>query len=179
MLTIRLRRMGKRDRAFYRFVVSDSRKTPTASAVEEVGHYDPLHKEIQLDRERIDYWVGNGATLSNSVKTLIHRADHGGLAKPGTAAKAEPTATQKEATPKEAAPKEEATPETAKKEAKDDEAAEKKAEETKAEAKPPEATKAADAKAGAATTGAAETKSAEQESAEAEGESAKEDTESA
>jgi small subunit ribosomal protein S16 len=80
MLTIRLRRMGKRDRAFYRFVVSDSRRTPTASAVEELGHYDPLQKEIRLKRDRIDYWVSHGATLSNSVKTLIRRADHGALA---------------------------------------------------------------------------------------------------
>lgn len=179
MLTIRLRRMGKRDRAFYRFVVSDSRKTPTASAVEEVGHYDPLQKEIQLDRERIDYWVGHGATLSNSVKSLIHRADHGGLAKPGTAAKAEPTATKKEAAPKEAAAEEAAAEEAVKKEAKDDEAAETKAEETKAEEKPPAETKAADTKAEAETTGAAETKSAEDEAAEAADESAKEDTESA
>ncbi len=38
MLTIRLRRMGNRNRPFYRVVVSDSRKTPTAAAVEEVGY---------------------------------------------------------------------------------------------------------------------------------------------
>lgn len=77
MLTIRLRRMGKRDQAFYRFVVSDSRKAPTASAVEEVGHYNPRvdPPEIRLDRERIDYWVGHGATLSNTVKTLVKRAE--------------------------------------------------------------------------------------------------------
>lgn len=171
MLTIRLRRMGKRDRAFYRFVVSDSRKTPTASAVEEVGHYDPLQKEIQLDRDRIDYWVGNGAILSNSVKTLIRRSDHGLLARPGTAAKAKATAPKKEAAPREETPKAEApkaaAEDTAKKEAKDDEAETKKAEAKKAdEGKKADETKAAADK-------PTETKS------EAEGESAKEDAESA
>lgn len=75
MLTIRLRRMGKRDRAFYRVVVSDSRKTPTASAVEQVGHYDPLPDppRVELDRERIDYWVGRGAQLSPTVASLLRR----------------------------------------------------------------------------------------------------------
>ena len=41
MLTIRLRRMGARNNPFFRVVVSDSRNTPTAAAVEEIGHYDP------------------------------------------------------------------------------------------------------------------------------------------
>ena len=41
MLKIRLRRMGARNNPFFRVVVSDSRNTPTAAAVEEIGHYDP------------------------------------------------------------------------------------------------------------------------------------------
>lgn len=76
MLTIRLRRMGKKNKAFYRLVVSDSRRAPTASAVEEVGHYDPEPTPpiIRLDQERIDYWVDNGATLSNTVRSLVKRS---------------------------------------------------------------------------------------------------------
>lgn len=75
MLTIRLRRMGARNRAFFRFVVSDSRRAPTASAVEEVGHYDPVQEPpvLNIDRERVDYWVSKGAKLSNTVKTLLKR----------------------------------------------------------------------------------------------------------
>lgn len=79
MLTIRLRRMGKRHRPFYRVVVSDSRKTPTASPVEEVGHYNPIENPpvVQLNHERIDYWVAQGATLSSTVKSLLRRGGAG------------------------------------------------------------------------------------------------------
>jgi small subunit ribosomal protein S16 len=73
MLKIRLRRMGARHRPFYRVVVSDSRNTPTASAVEEVGHYDPTRTpaQVSLDADRVRYWVGRGAQLSPTVKKLL------------------------------------------------------------------------------------------------------------
>lgn len=137
MLTIRLRRMGRKDRAFFRFVVSDSRKAPTASAVEEVGHYDPLQRPpvLQIQRERIDYWVSNGATLSNTVKTLIRRAESGKLGeeKPKKA-KAQPQAETAEA-PKVEAPAQEAKAEEAQAaDAKADEVKAEGAEETKPEA---------------------------------------------
>ena len=72
MLKIRLRRMGSNKRPVYRLVVSDSRKTPTAAVLEEVGFYSPRTQpaEIRLDRERIDYWVGRGAQLSETVASL-------------------------------------------------------------------------------------------------------------
>jgi small subunit ribosomal protein S16 len=73
MVKIRLRRMGSRNHPFYRVVVSDSRKTPTGSALEEVGYYDPRREpiELKLDRERIDHWVSKGAQLSATVKKLV------------------------------------------------------------------------------------------------------------
>lgn len=76
MLKIRLRRMGARNRAFFRVVVSDSRNTPTASAVEEIGHYAPIANPpiVQIDRDRVDYWVSQGAQLSGTVKSLLRRA---------------------------------------------------------------------------------------------------------
>ena len=76
MLKIRLRRMGNRHRPFYRVVVSDQRRTPTAAAIEEIGTYDPAAKPIhlRLDVERADYWVQNGAQPSPTVKNLIRRA---------------------------------------------------------------------------------------------------------
>ena len=75
MLKIRLRRMGNRNRPFYRVVVSDSHKTPTASAVEEVGHYDPRTDppKIKIDAERVEHWVSQGAQMSSTVKKLIRR----------------------------------------------------------------------------------------------------------
>jgi small subunit ribosomal protein S16 len=73
MLTIRLRRMGARNNPFYRVVVSDSRNTPTAAAVEEIGHYDPTKNpaQVTIDAARADYWVGHGAKLSPTVKKLL------------------------------------------------------------------------------------------------------------
>ncbi len=75
MLKIRLRRMGNRNRPFYRVVVSDSRRTPTAHALEEIGHYDP-HGDVRsatIDVERADHWISNGARVSPAVAKLLDR----------------------------------------------------------------------------------------------------------
>lgn len=75
MVKIRLRRMGGRNHPFYRIVVSDSRKVPTASAVEEVGYYNPRKSSLAvIDRERVEFWVKRGATLSPTVEKLVARA---------------------------------------------------------------------------------------------------------
>ena len=75
MLKIRLRRMGSTHRPFYRVVVSDSRKTPTASAIDEVGYYDPRSEPetIKIDGERVEHWVQRGAQMSPTVKKLLRR----------------------------------------------------------------------------------------------------------
>lgn len=75
MLKIRLRRMGNRNRPFFRVVVSDSRKTPTSSAIEEVGHYDPTRgpSSASLAIDRIEHWVEQGALMSPTVAKLVRR----------------------------------------------------------------------------------------------------------
>ena len=75
MLRIRLCRMGNRNRPFYRVVVSDSRKTPTATAVEEVGHYDPRSEppKININAERVEHWVKQGARMSATVEKLVRQ----------------------------------------------------------------------------------------------------------
>ena len=82
MLKIRLRRMGARNAPFYRVVVSDSRRTPTASAVEEIGWYDPRRtpSKVEIDRERVDYWTARGAQLSATVAKLVSRQPAAGAA---------------------------------------------------------------------------------------------------
>ena len=79
MLTIRLRRMGNRNRPFYRVVVSDSRKAPTASAVEEVGYYNPISNppEVRIDADRVKHWVGVGARPSRTVQKLLRNQEAG------------------------------------------------------------------------------------------------------
>ncbi len=73
MLKIRLRRMGSTHTPFYRVVVSDSRLTPRAAVIEEVGHYNPVSEPplIEIDGDRVDHWVGNGAQMSPTVKRLL------------------------------------------------------------------------------------------------------------
>lgn len=75
MLKIRLRRMGTTNRPFYRVVVSDSRRATTASAIEEIGHYDPAGNppRVEIDRARVEYWVGQGARMSDTVRQLVGR----------------------------------------------------------------------------------------------------------
>lgn len=76
MLKIRLRRMGSTNRAFYRLIVSDSRRATTSAAIEEVGIYDPRQNpaKVVIDKARVDYWVSNGARLSDTVRQLVARA---------------------------------------------------------------------------------------------------------
>lgn len=75
MLRIRLRRMGTKHRPFYRVVVSDSRKFPKASAIDEVGCYDPgtEPERIQIDSERVAHWVERGAKVTPTVRRLLRR----------------------------------------------------------------------------------------------------------
>jgi small subunit ribosomal protein S16 len=73
MLRIRLKRMGAKNRPFYRIVVMESRKARTAPFVEEVGHYDPTRQPsaLTLDLARVEHWVGRGARPSSAVEKLI------------------------------------------------------------------------------------------------------------
>jgi len=75
MLKIRLKRMGNRNRPYYRVVVSDSSRTPTSSAIEEVGHYDPTRgiESGDLEIDRIEHWVAQGARMSPTVARLVRR----------------------------------------------------------------------------------------------------------
>lgn len=90
MLKVRLRRMGARNAPFYRVVISDSRKAPTASAVEELGHYNPRRNppEVVIDAERVRYWVSQGALLSPTVEKLMQQASKAAAAVPAEAAAA-------------------------------------------------------------------------------------------
>jgi len=75
MLAIRMRKMGSKKRPFFRVVVTDSRTARDSSFVEILGHYNPRLKpaKVQIDRERLDHWVGKGAQLSDTVRTLLKR----------------------------------------------------------------------------------------------------------
>ena len=71
MLVIRLSRTGKRHQAYFRIVVSDKRRTPTAKFVEILGNYDPHAKKLTIDKEKTQEYMKNGAVPSNSVAKLL------------------------------------------------------------------------------------------------------------
>jgi small subunit ribosomal protein S16 len=77
MLMIRLRRMGARNRPYYRIVVSDSRQTARAEVLEELGSYDPVVNppRLSFNRERARQLVAQGARLSPTVRSLLERPE--------------------------------------------------------------------------------------------------------
>jgi len=70
---IRLKRLGKIRAPYYRVVVADSRTKRDGRAIEEIGKYHPTEEPslIQIDSERVQYWLGVGAQPSDQVLTLL------------------------------------------------------------------------------------------------------------
>jgi small subunit ribosomal protein S16 len=75
MVKIRLRRMGARNRPYYRIVVSDTRRTARAEVLEELGSYDPIAgaSSFSVDRQRVERWIERGAEASPTVRSLLAR----------------------------------------------------------------------------------------------------------
>lgn len=73
MLTIRLQRIGKKKKPSYRLIVSEKKRDPQAPCLEILGSYDPVQKNkvFTVNKERVLYWMGMGATLSNTISNLL------------------------------------------------------------------------------------------------------------
>ena len=73
MTVIRLTRMGRTKKPFYRIVVSDSRKRRDSGWIESIGYYNPMtdgEGKLNIDEERLSYWLSVGAKPSEKVKKL-------------------------------------------------------------------------------------------------------------
>lgn len=77
---IRLRRMGRRKAPHYRVVVADGDSPRDGRFVETIGYYKPLSTpaRVVVDLERADYWLGQGAQPSATVRSLLNKARKGG-----------------------------------------------------------------------------------------------------
>lgn len=75
MTVIRLTRMGRKKKPFYRIVVTDSRKRRDGSWIESIGYYNPMSEPevIKFDTERLAYWKGVGAKLSEKVASIASK----------------------------------------------------------------------------------------------------------
>ncbi len=78
MVKIRLTRGGAKKRPFYHIIVTDSRSARDGRNIERVGYYNPVaagaEPRVVLDVARVDHWVGNGAQLTDKVRSLYKEA---------------------------------------------------------------------------------------------------------
>jgi len=78
MVTIRLSRGGSKKRPFYHLTVTDSRRARDSRFIERVGFFNPVargqEERLRIDTDRIEYWQGMGAQLSDRVASLVKDA---------------------------------------------------------------------------------------------------------
>ncbi|MFO7592736.1 MAG: 30S ribosomal protein S16 [Pseudomonadota bacterium] len=75
MVTIRMARGGAKKRPFYQIVVTDSRNRRDGRFIERLGFFNPVargnEERLRIDRERVDYWLSQGAQASERVAGLL------------------------------------------------------------------------------------------------------------
>ena len=73
---IRLRRMGAKKAPFYRVIVADERSPRDGKFIDEIGYYNPLANpaEVQIDAEKAQKWLDNGAQPTQTVKSLLTKS---------------------------------------------------------------------------------------------------------
>jgi len=71
-VAVRLFRLGKKDKPFYRVVVTDKRNKRQGKYIEAIGYYNPLKDtvEVRINKERLDYWLRRGAVISEGLRKL-------------------------------------------------------------------------------------------------------------
>lgn len=74
---IRLTRMGKKKNPFYRIVVADERTRRDGAPIDEIGYYDPMTNpaNVKIDAEKATKWLNNGAQPTDTVRSLLKKAE--------------------------------------------------------------------------------------------------------
>ena len=74
---LRLTRLGRKNRPFYRVAAFDARTRRDGRAIEFLGHYDPLienfDESVSVDLDRARYWIDQGAKCSETVASILKR----------------------------------------------------------------------------------------------------------
>ncbi|MBI3954902.1 30S ribosomal protein S16 [Candidatus Gottesmanbacteria bacterium] len=70
---IKLTRLGRKSRPFYRIIAADQKTKRSGKVLENLGYYDPLSKPVSLEvnREGVEKWIKNGAQMTESVRKLL------------------------------------------------------------------------------------------------------------
>ena len=76
MVKLRMARHGAKKTPFYSIIAVDVRKRRDGRFIEQLGHYDPKRDPAvyKVDLERVDFWVGRGAQVSDTVSQIVKRA---------------------------------------------------------------------------------------------------------
>ena len=76
MVKIRLRRVGRKNAPFYRILVADSQMPRDGKFIEVIGQYAPRKSEgsLQIDEDRANHWLNQGAQPTDTVRSLLRRA---------------------------------------------------------------------------------------------------------
>ena len=76
---LRLKRLGRTHRSYFRLAAMESRNQRDGRVLEELGHYDPANRDadaqVRLDADRIRYWLSVGAQPSDTVRNLLKKHD--------------------------------------------------------------------------------------------------------
>lgn len=72
---LRLKRIGAKNKPFYRIVAADSRCARDGKVIEELGYYNPLSnpKKVEINKEAVMKWLKNGATLTDTARDLFRK----------------------------------------------------------------------------------------------------------
>lgn len=78
MVSIRLKKMGRKGQPSFRIVVADSRRPRDGAVIDEIGHYLPYVEEnkVKLDLQKYEEWLKKGAQPTNAVKNLVKIAQN-------------------------------------------------------------------------------------------------------
>lgn len=71
MLAIRLKRVGRRHQPAFRIVVAEKRSKRDGRSVDDIGFYNPISKEFNIKKEKVDYWLKVGAKPTATVHNLL------------------------------------------------------------------------------------------------------------
>lgn len=71
MLTIKLSKLGKKNKKVFRVIISEKGRDPYGNSLEILGSYNQYHKELQVKADRIKFWLTRGAQMTPTVNNLL------------------------------------------------------------------------------------------------------------
>ena len=74
MLKLRLKKIGRKRQPSYRIIIITNTSRRDGKAIDEVGYYNPITKEISFNSEKIIEWLKNGVQPTDTVKRLLQKA---------------------------------------------------------------------------------------------------------